>query len=84
VSTLKGRISGYQNVQHKARQLWQPVRWTETILSLVDGSVNRFIECGPGGVLTDFNHRIEPRSSVYELAGQVSLNEALQVENRDE
>ena len=67
-----------------ARQLWQPVRWTETILSLVDGSVNRFIECGPGGVLTDFNRRIAPRSSVYELTGQVSLNEALQVENRDE
>ena len=67
-----------------ARQLWQPVRWTETILSLVDSSVNRFIECGPGGVLTEFNRRIAPRSSVYELSGQVSLNEALQVENRDE
>ena len=67
-----------------ARQLWQPVRWTETILALADADVNRFVECGPGGVLSDFNRRILPRSSVFELTGQVSLNEALQVENRDE
>lgn len=67
-----------------ARQLWQPIRWTETVLSLVDAGVNRFIECGPGGVLADFNRRIAPQSTVYELSGQLSLNQALQVENRDE
>ena len=61
-----------------ARQLWQPVRWTETILSLVDADVSRFFECGPAGVLADFNRQITPRSRVFELTGQVNLDEALQ------
>ena len=67
-----------------ARQLWQPVRWTETIMSLVDAGVGRFFECGPGAVLTGFNRRTAPESGVFELTGLDNINKALQVENRDE
>lgn len=63
-----------------ARQLWQPVRWTETILSLVHAGVNRFFECGPGGLLADFNRCIAPESAVFELTGMDVINEALQME----
>lgn len=67
-----------------ARQLWQPVRWNETILSLLHSGVSRFIECGPGGLLVDFNRRIAPGSDVLGLTGQESLRKALQMENKYE
>ncbi len=38
-------------------QLWRPVRWSETIAELQSRGVNRFIECGPGGVLAGLNRR---------------------------
>jgi [acyl-carrier-protein] S-malonyltransferase len=63
-----------------ARQLWQPVRWNETILSLLDWGVTRFVECGPGGVLADINRQIAPASGVYVLTGQATLQVALQME----
>ena len=67
-----------------ARQLWQPVRWTETILTLLESGVSRFIECGPGGVLSDINRVISPDSAVFSLIGKDIIYEALQVENKDE
>lgn len=67
-----------------ARQLWQPVRWNETILSLLDWGVTRFVECGPGGVLADINRHIAPASDVYVLTGQATLQVALQVEKSNE
>jgi len=66
-----------------ARQLWQPVRWTETIMTLLESGVSRFYECGPGGVLVDFNRRIAPDAEVFALTGQDSMNRALQVEKSD-
>jgi [acyl-carrier-protein] S-malonyltransferase len=41
-----------------ARQLWQPVRWSATIERLIDAGVDRFVECGPGKVLSGLNRRI--------------------------
>lgn len=67
-----------------ARQLWQPVRWTETILSLVDYGVTRFFECGPGGLLAELNRSITPESTVYALTGHDIMYEALQLENGNE
>jgi len=40
-----------------AEQLWKPVRWSETIAAMVAQQVNRYAECGPGGVLTGLNRR---------------------------
>jgi len=67
-----------------ARQLWQPVRWSETILSLLDSGVTRFYECGPGGVLTDINRRIAPDFAVFALTGQEVINETLHAEDINE
>jgi [acyl-carrier-protein] S-malonyltransferase len=61
-----------------ARQLWQPVRWSATIARLVGEGVERFIECGPGKVLSGLNRRIardlrsialDSRQAVAEAAG---------------
>lgn len=50
------------------RQLASPVRWTTTIRVLADGGVIRFVECGPGKVLTGLNRRIDKRPGLECLA----------------
>ena len=50
------------------RQLASPVRWTTTIRALADGGVTRFVECGPGKVLTGVNRRIDKRPGLECLA----------------
>jgi len=66
-----------------ARQLWQPVRWTETIHALVEAGVTRFVECGPGQLLAEFNRLITPSSEVFSLTGRDVMNEVLQLESND-
>jgi [acyl-carrier-protein] S-malonyltransferase len=66
-----------------ARQLWQPVRWTETIQSLLDSGVNRFIECGPGKVLAGLNRRIAKQSAVFVLNGPEAIAGAMRAEEND-
>jgi len=39
-------------------QLYQPVRWVETIEKMLDIGVTMLFECGPGKVLTGMNKRI--------------------------
>ncbi|MFQ3207729.1 MAG: [acyl-carrier-protein] S-malonyltransferase [Glaciecola sp.] len=54
------------NIEHEAnkiknallRQLYLPVRWTESVLYLSDQGVTDIIEVGPGKVLTGLNKRI--------------------------
>ena len=67
-----------------ARQLWQPVRWTETIQTLVGSGVTHFYECGPGGLLADFNRLIAPEATIFALTDQDIISQALEVENNNE
>lgn len=39
-------------------QLFQPVRWTQSVQWLLDQGVTRFVECGPGNVLGGLIKRI--------------------------
>ncbi len=41
------------------RQLYCPVRWTETVQLLASKGVNKLIECGPGNVLSGLTKRID-------------------------
>ena len=60
-----------------ARQLWQPVRWTETIEFLVESGVEKFIECGPGKVLAGLNRRISRQPTVFALTDNDGLQKAI-------
>jgi len=40
------------------RQLYNPVRWVETIEFMIQQGIDTIIECGPGKVLTGLNKRI--------------------------
>jgi [acyl-carrier-protein] S-malonyltransferase len=50
------------------QQLVKPVRWTQTIQSIVAGGARVIVECGPGRVLTGLNRRIEKNKEIAMLA----------------
>jgi [acyl-carrier-protein] S-malonyltransferase len=58
------------------RQLASPVRWTQTVRSLL-AITPLLIECGPGKVLTGLNRRIERSASCYALEDPTSLEAAV-------
>jgi len=56
-----------------ARQLRAPVRWSQSMSRLVDDGYRRFVEVGPGKVLSGLMRRIAPKCQVE----NVSTAEAL-------
>lgn len=60
-------------------QLSSPVRWTDTIQFLFNQGVRRFIECGPGKVLTGLNKRIVVDVKSEAVFDPDSLNKALEL-----
>jgi [acyl-carrier-protein] S-malonyltransferase len=61
------------------RQLHSPVRWSDTIRFIFDQGVRRFIECGPGKVLSGLNKRIVADARVEAVFDLDSLNKALEL-----
>ena len=61
-------------------QLVKPVRWTETIQAMLAAGVRVIVECGPKGVLTSLNRRIERNKDIAMLLIEdaESLQQALQ------
>jgi [acyl-carrier-protein] S-malonyltransferase len=61
-------------------QLVRPVRWTETIQAMLAGGARVIVECGPKGVLTGLNRRIERNKDIALLSIEdaESLQQALQ------
>ncbi|MDO4879247.1 MAG: ACP S-malonyltransferase [Neisseria sp.] len=51
------------------RQLYSPVRWTETVNLLVDGGIRDSAECGPGRVLAGLAKRINKDAVCAALTG---------------
>ncbi|MEM9384959.1 MAG: ACP S-malonyltransferase [Pseudomonadota bacterium] len=61
------------------QQLYKPVRWVDTIRSMVKEGVNAVIECGPGKVLMGLNRRIERRRelAIHGIYDPATMDEAL-------
>lgn len=59
------------------RQLYNPVRWVETIQKMATDGVDRLIECGPGKVLVGLNKRIDKTMAAEAVFDPASLNAAL-------
>ena len=55
------------------RQLYSPVRWTETVRALVTQGVNYAVECGPGKVLLGLNKRIDSTLESAAVVDSASL-----------
>ena len=59
-------------------QLYKPVRWVDTIKFMHDQGVTRFVECGPGKVLTGLNKRIVKDAEHLALYDSETLNKLLE------
>ncbi|MDH5727767.1 MAG: ACP S-malonyltransferase [Gammaproteobacteria bacterium] len=59
------------------RQLFNPVRWVETIQAMASQGVDKIIECGPGKVLAGLNKRIDRRMPALPVFDPASLEKAL-------
>ncbi len=51
------------------RQVCAPVRWVESVRRLVELGVGRFVEIGPGRVLSGLVKKIEPRAQTCSVDG---------------
>jgi len=51
------------------RQVCGPVRWVESIKRLIELGADRFVEVGPGRVLTGLVKKIEPRARTFPVDG---------------
>ncbi len=60
-----------------ARQLFSPVRWTDTIRKLSQEGAEIIAECGPGRVLSGLMKRIDRNLKALSLHDPASLNTAL-------
>lgn len=60
-----------------ARQLYSPVRWTETVRALVDRGSSAIIECGPGKVLTGLVKRIDRSVPAVSIDARETMATAL-------
>jgi len=58
-------------------QLFKPVRWVDTIKSMHDQGVTRFVECGPGKVLLGLNKRIVKEAEHMAIFDSETLNKLL-------
>jgi len=59
-------------------QLYQPVRWSDSIRFMHDQGVTTFVECGPGKVLVGLNKRIVKEARHFSIYDTASLNEVLE------
>ena len=60
-----------------ARQLYQPVRWVETIQNIAAAGITNIVECGPGKVLVGLNKRIDKTLNHAAIVDAESLQEQL-------
>jgi [acyl-carrier-protein] S-malonyltransferase len=57
------------------RQLYSPVRWSETMHAMAEMAVTQVVECGPGKVLAGLAKRGDARLQAYALTSLGALDE---------
>ena len=60
------------------RQLYNPVRWVETIQALSAAGVTDIVECGPGKVLAGLTRRIDRSLGMHALVDPASITATLE------
>ena len=59
------------------KQIYSPVLWVQCVERLINEGTNVFVECGPGGVLSGLNRRIDKNIQAYTLSTIESFESAL-------
>ncbi|SFM08324.1 ACP S-malonyltransferase [Nitrosomonas communis] len=62
-----------------AKQLYSPVRWTETIRAFASAGVDHVVECGPGKVLTGLTKRIDGKLKSLSLTDSNALRQTIDI-----
>ena len=55
-------------------QIEKPVKWRESIINIIDNDVNKFIEIGPGKVLSGLIKRINRNVKLNQVNNLIDLN----------
>jgi [acyl-carrier-protein] S-malonyltransferase len=63
------------------RQLYSPVRWTESVQAMQAVGVDTLIECGPGKVLSGLNKKVDRAFNVANIGDVAGLAKALELLN---
>ena len=63
------------------RQLYSPVRWTESVLAMQATGVETLVECGPGKVLSGLNKKVDRALTVANIGDVAGLAKALELLN---
>lgn len=58
-------------------QLYQPVRWVDTIQMMSGQGITHIVECGPGKVLSGLIKRIDKKIETFPVSDPESLDKAL-------
>ena len=69
--------SGEEAREALIRQVTAPVRWEESVRTLIDEGVNTFVEVGPGRVLTGLLRQIERSVAALNVEDEKSLTATL-------
>ncbi|GHD76096.1 ACP S-malonyltransferase [Vogesella fluminis] len=73
-------VAAYDNADQirdaLTRQLYRPVRWTETVQQLAAGGIVLMAECGPGKVLAGLAKRIDGNVNCHALTDAARLEAA--------
>jgi [acyl-carrier-protein] S-malonyltransferase len=56
------------------KQLYSPVRWEESVKTMIENGVTTFIEIGPGKVLSGLVKKIDRSVIVYSISDQETMN----------
>lgn len=75
---VKAEIDGDAIRNALVRQLYSPVRWTETVELMASQNVTHLLEMGPGKVLTGLTKRIVDSMSAAAVNDPASLQSALE------
>ena len=68
-------MSSFEQIRDElVRQLTGSVRWTESVRTMIEGGVQRFVEIGPGSVLTGLIKRIAPEVETANVAESVDIS----------
>ena len=59
------------------RQLYNPVRWVESVQQIAANDINTLVECGPGKVLAGLNKRNDRSMTALSIFDPASLEKAI-------
>lgn len=69
--------SGQQARQSLVRQVASPVRWSDSVKALLDNGVTRFVEIGPGKVLSGLIRQMDRNCEILNIESPETLEQAV-------